>query len=116
MPSSQGPASAAKLLKNCAANNRPPIIACLLMSGRPQIGCSNFTCPGILAPSEIAPPVSRPGLDAGAKFATRTYCHDVEMRHCEERSDEAIQSFLVLLDCFASLEDESAPCGDGNDL
>jgi gamma-glutamylcyclotransferase (GGCT)/AIG2-like uncharacterized protein YtfP len=24
-------------------------------------------------------------------------------RHCEERSDEAIQSFLVVLDCFASL-------------
>jgi hypothetical protein len=25
------------------------------------------------------------------------------MRHCEERSDEAIQSSFVALDCFASL-------------
>jgi hypothetical protein len=25
------------------------------------------------------------------------------IRHCEERSDEAIQPFLVNLDCFASL-------------
>jgi hypothetical protein len=24
-------------------------------------------------------------------------------RHCEERSDEAIQSFFAALDCFASL-------------
>jgi hypothetical protein len=25
----------------------------------------------------------------------------VRVRHCEERSDEAIQFFLVVLDCFA---------------
>jgi hypothetical protein len=28
---------------------------------------------------------------------------DVVSRHCEERSDEAIQSFFVALDCFAEL-------------
>jgi hypothetical protein len=27
----------------------------------------------------------------------------IEYRHCEERSDEAIQLFTRLLDCFASL-------------
>jgi hypothetical protein len=26
-----------------------------------------------------------------------------QLRHCEKRSDEAIQSFLAALDCFASL-------------
>src|SRR3954463_9128590 len=37
-------------------------------------------------------------------WASATFKHDdFEMRHCEERSDEAIQSFLWLLDCFASL-------------
>jgi hypothetical protein len=27
----------------------------------------------------------------------------VDFRHCEERSDEAIQFFFAALDCFASL-------------
>jgi hypothetical protein len=28
---------------------------------------------------------------------------ELEARHCEERSDEAIQSSILALDCFASL-------------
>ncbi len=29
--------------------------------------------------------------------------HKFSIRHCEERSDEAIQRFIAALDCFASL-------------
>src|SRR6185437_5232247 len=40
-------------------------------------------------------------------------------RHCEERSDEAIQSFSVALDCFAPLAmtktiNSLPPCGEGS--
>jgi hypothetical protein len=30
-------------------------------------------------------------------------CLELEQRHCEERSDEAIHTYFVAVDCFAAL-------------
>src|ERR1700761_7622543 len=82
---------------------------------RPEVA-SSAGPPNIMVPRQIGEifrplrPRERYCIGSGPSHAETVGRIALQDRHCEERSDEAVQSFLGTLDCFVA----SAPRNDGN--